>query len=82
VPYVVNHLGGSTTVRVNQQINGGQWNLLGTFGFQEQGSVMVYDDVSSGHDVVADAIRVVYQGPEPPSGDYRQFFPVICSHTS
>jgi hypothetical protein len=66
VPYTVNHLGGASTVRVNQQINGGQWNLLGVFSFRDQGSVVVSDDVSSGRDVVADAIRVVYQGPEPP----------------
>jgi hypothetical protein len=65
VPYTVNHLGGSTTVRVSQQTNGGQWNLLGTFDFQEQGSVVVSDDVSSGQDVVADAVRLVYLGPLP-----------------
>jgi hypothetical protein len=30
-PYVVVHTGGSTTIQVNQQQNGGQWVLLGTF---------------------------------------------------
>ena len=50
-------------MRVNQQTNGGQWNLLGTFDFQDQGSVVVSDDVSSGQDVVADAVRLVYLGP-------------------
>ncbi len=65
VPYTVNHQGGSTTVRVNQQTNGGQWNLLGTFDFQEQGSVLVSDDASSGQDAVADAVRFVYVEPSP-----------------
>lgn len=65
VPYTVNHLGGSTTVGVNQQTNGGQWNLLGTFDFRKQGSVVVSDDASSGRDVVADAVRLVYLGRLP-----------------
>ena len=25
--------GGSSTVTVNQRVNGGQWNLLGTYSF-------------------------------------------------
>lgn len=68
VPYTINRLDGSvvissTTVRVNQQVNGGQWNFLDTFDFQSQGSVTVSDNVSSGRDVVADAIRLVYLEP-------------------
>ena len=77
VPYTVNHLSGSTTVRVNQQTAGGQWNLLGAFGFQHQGSVTVSDDASSGRDVVADAVRLVYLGPTPPGSTYRVFLPVV-----
>jgi len=61
VPYTVHHFETSTTVRVDQRSNGGQWNLLGTFYFQDTGSVVVSDDVSSGQDVVADAIRLVYR---------------------
>jgi len=60
VPYTINHSGGSTTVRVDQRANGGQWNLLGTFYFLNEGSVVVSDDVSSGRDIVADAIRLAY----------------------
>jgi hypothetical protein len=63
VPYVINHLEGTTTVRANQQINGGQWNSLGTFAFQQRGSVMVSDSVHSDRfDIVADAIKLVYVG--------------------
>ena len=65
VPYTIHHLEGSTTIRVNQQTGGGQWNLLGTFGFQDQGSIVVSDDVISGEDVVADAVRLVYEAPLP-----------------
>jgi hypothetical protein len=61
VPYAVNHSGGSTTVRADQRTNGGQWNLLGTFCFQDEGSVVVSDDVSLGRAIVADAIRLVYR---------------------
>ncbi len=33
VPVDINHSGGTETVTVNQQTNGSQWNLLGTFQF-------------------------------------------------
>jgi hypothetical protein len=75
--YTINHLGGSTVVRVNQRTNGGQWNLLGTFEFLDQGSVVVSDDSSSGKDVVADAVRLVYLQPPTWRGVFRLFFPVV-----
>ena len=65
VPYTVKHSAGSTTVRVNQQTNGAQWNLLGAFDFQASGSVTVSDDATPGQDVAADAIRLVYVGIAP-----------------
>ena len=70
VPYTIYSLEGASTVRVNQQINGGRWNPLGTFAFRDEGAVVVSDDVSSGQDIVADAIRLVYIGP---SGASDQF---------
>ena len=60
VPYTIHHQQGSTIVRVDQRVNGGRWNLLGNFDFQDQGSVVVSDDVSSGRGIVADAIRLVH----------------------
>jgi len=77
VPYVVDHLGGSTTVRVDQRTSGGQWNLLGCFYFADRGCIGVSDDVSSGHDVVADAVRLVCLEQSPPGWDRRLFLPVI-----
>jgi hypothetical protein len=67
VPHTVHHLHGSSTIRVDQRANGGQWNLLGAFDFQTEGSLVVSDAVSSGRDVVADAVRLVYLGPLPSS---------------
>jgi hypothetical protein len=32
-PYTIAHTGGQTIVKRNQKVNGGRWNLLGTFTF-------------------------------------------------
>ena len=34
VPLAIQHAGGSATVTINQQINGGMWNVIGTYPFQ------------------------------------------------
>jgi hypothetical protein len=52
---------------VDQRTAGGRWNLLGTYYFQDDGAVTVSDDVSSGEDIVADAIRLVRQSESVPS---------------
>jgi hypothetical protein len=60
VPYTIHHSGGANTVRVNQQLNGGSWVLLGTFTFSSSsGSVTISDNVTNGRDICADAIRLV-----------------------
>ncbi|MDX1972912.1 MAG: hypothetical protein SFY68_10315 [Candidatus Sumerlaeia bacterium] len=46
VPMTIHHAGGSTTVRVNQQVAGGTWVYLGSYPFQQgqnegQGSVEI-----------------------------------------
>ncbi|MHB0858698.1 MAG: golvesin C-terminal-like domain-containing protein, partial [Anaerolineae bacterium] len=63
VPYTVQHQDGETTVRVNQQTDGGRWNCLGSFRFVEEGAVTVSDSVASGRDIVADAIWVLRDYP-------------------
>jgi hypothetical protein len=60
VPFVINSSTGSQTVRVNQQVNGGQWNLLGYYEFSSSGSIAVNDNATSGQDVVADAVALSY----------------------
>jgi hypothetical protein len=65
VPYTIYHRTGSTVVRVDQTQNGGQWNLLGSFELQDLARIEVSDDASSGRDIVADAVRIVYVEPLP-----------------
>jgi len=77
VPYTISHADGSTTVRVNQQVSGGKWNLLGSYAFIDAGSVSISDDVSSGRDVVADAIALAYAGPLVPTNNQELFIPVV-----
>ncbi len=69
-PHVITYNGGSQTVFVNQQVNGGTWNLLGTFNFAAGvgGRVRIRDDFSdAGQTVIADAIKFVYVIPAPPA---------------
>lgn len=58
-PFTVNHAGGSTLVRVNQQRVGGRWFRLGNFNFTAgTGSVVLTDAISDGSKiVVADAVK-------------------------
>jgi hypothetical protein len=62
-PIVVSFNGGSQTVPVNQQINGGKWNLVGTYNFVvgSTGNVKITDNfVGAGLSVMADGIKFVY----------------------
>jgi PKD repeat protein len=64
-PYTINHALGSTTVRVNQRVNGGRWNELGEFNFGVgEYSVILTDDADSGN-VVADGIRLAHVDNPP-----------------
>ena len=57
--YAVTHADGSTAVAVNQQANGGAWNLLGTFTLNPGSAHNVaLTDQANGY-VIADAIRLV-----------------------
>jgi hypothetical protein len=57
VPFTIVHSGGSTTVTKNQQLNGGEWVLLGTYTFAagSSGYVRIGTIGTNGY-VVADAI--------------------------
>ncbi len=64
-PFTITHAGGSHTVTVNQKINGGVWNSLGVYTFnQGQGyEVTLSNSISNPNElVVADALRVVPAG--------------------
>ncbi|MGG1514110.1 polysaccharide lyase family 8 super-sandwich domain-containing protein [Paenibacillus oryzisoli] len=58
IPVDIGYDGGSTTVTINQQLNGGQWNLLGTFPFAagSGGYVKVRNDGANGY-VTVDAVK-------------------------
>ena len=57
--YTVTHTGGATPVTVNQQLAGGEWNLLGTFSLQPGTAHKVtLSDQANGY-VIADAVRLV-----------------------
>jgi lysophospholipase L1-like esterase len=60
VPVDVIRAGGTTTVTVNQQLNGGQWNLLGTYTFNAgtSGGVRIRTTSTNGY-VIADAVQFV-----------------------
>jgi len=60
-PYIVRHNGTSTTVPKNQQTAGGQWNLLGTWGFVNGDWVQLSCWTGAGFQVMADAIKFVPQ---------------------
>ncbi len=68
-PWTVSYYGGSVTVPVNQQINGGQWFLIssakpflnGTDGYVQLSTVGASPSV-----VLADAVRFLYIGALPP----------------
>lgn len=74
-PHVITFDGGSDTVAVNQQVNGGGWNLVGTFNFASgsSGSVTITDAFpDAGQVLMVDAIRFVFVGaaaaPASPAG--------------
>jgi hypothetical protein len=57
-PYAITTSGGTTTVSVNQQANGGKWNLLGTYGFAAgAATVTLTHPGGSGLWSSADAVR-------------------------
>ena len=60
-PFVITDANGNNlaTVNVNQQLNGGKWNTLGTYSFSAGwNKVQLSRWTTSGYYVVADAIQV------------------------
>jgi hypothetical protein len=57
--YTIFHAGGSTTVDVDQRVNGSQWNDLGTFAFSSGEARVVLTNDSAGNPV-ADAVKITY----------------------
>ncbi len=60
-PIQIGYNGGTQTVTINQQSNGGTWVLLGTFNFSAgtTGYVRIKDNFTTGTVVIADAVKFV-----------------------
>ena len=70
VGVTISYEGGTATVYINQQQNGGQWNLLGVYPFESGGSYAVTIISQPGpSSTCADALMCVYQtgGNIPPT---------------
>jgi RHS repeat-associated protein len=74
--YTVSYQGGTATVTANQQTNGGQWNLLGTFPFNAGGSgyKVTLADSPLGK-VAADALYLVQDTAPPAAFTWTPTFP-------
>jgi PKD repeat protein len=80
-PYTVNHAFGSTTIPVDQRINGGQWNEIGEFYFDAQEySVILSNDADAGN-VVADAVKIAHVD-NPPEIVQADFYARIRNGTA
>lgn len=73
-PFTIYYSGGSQLYTVNQQINGGKWNVLATkpFVVGTAGNVSLSNGAALGALVMADAVRFEYQpettAPTTPTG--------------
>ena len=78
--FTVTHASGTSTVTANQRVNGGQWNLLGTYTFNSGSSYKVdlSDQVAAGK-VAADAIYIA--GTAAPAAAFT-WTPAIPSASS
>lgn len=65
--HIVSHSAGSTTVTVNQQVKGGQWNSIGQYQLLNgvAYNVKITDSFSVGDVIMADAIKVAYVNKIP-----------------
>jgi PKD repeat protein len=74
VPVTIQHAGGTATVNVNQRLNGGQWNLLGTYSFEAGITYTVtVRSTSTSLSTCADAVKFVQMdssSQEPPVADF------------
>ncbi len=61
-PYIIKHKFGTDTVRINQSVNGSQWNRIGRFTFSgdlSEGVTLSNQVDTAGKVVNADALRII-----------------------
>jgi hypothetical protein len=63
-PYIVSHKYGADTIKVNQKINGGKWNYLGRYYFEQGNSGALTLTNNADGIVIADAARFEWAFPE------------------
>jgi glucose/arabinose dehydrogenase/PKD repeat protein len=66
-PYTITHAGGTSTVTANQRLDGGRWNLLGTYSFDPGAAAIRVNSVAAGFSTCADAVRLVLRGAGGPA---------------
>ena len=59
-PVTINYTGGTASTTVNQQINGGQWSILGQYYFDGQGSVTLLAPGAYPTSYSADAVKFTF----------------------
>lgn len=82
VPYIVTSALGVDTVTVDQTdvTNRSQWALLGEYDFtQASGAQVVISNANTSGDVVADAVRLTYEGPSEPQEVLNLNLTSVCS---
>ena len=72
--YTVSHAAGQTIVTLNQQQNGGAWQLLGTFSFGAGATTVALSDQANGY-VIADAVKWVPLGADPNTATWTPSVP-------
>ncbi len=71
IPVVINHAGGSQTVTINQLVNAGTWNPLGTFSFLAGTTYNItITSQAAPTSTCADAVRFAAVAAEPPAADF------------
>jgi hypothetical protein len=60
-PYTIRHTDGATTVRVNQQQQGGKWNSLGVYRFSKDEPAIITITNDANQWVLADAVKLEYR---------------------
>ncbi|GEM_PF-4521468 len=57
--YQITHQNGTASVAANQELNGGKWNLLGTYTFGSTATIRLNSGATGVEGTCADAVRIV-----------------------
>jgi RHS repeat-associated protein len=68
-PYTIHHDGGQTTVPVNQEVNGGEWVPLGSFGLTPGQNHRIVLSDQANERVAADAVKLVRESVTAAGGE-------------